>query len=67
MALYKNDRTVDIMYRYLSGDTLRQIGDAYGLTGERIRQICFKSMSQMLRHLTQYTKDVVERDKDTSL
>lgn len=55
--LYGDDRTVDILFRYFSGETLRQIGDDYGLSGERIRQICSKSMFQLRHLLTRIKED----------
>lgn len=56
-ALYGDDRTVDILFRYFSGETLRQIGDDYGLSGERIRQICSQSMYKMRHLLTRIKED----------
>ena len=38
-ALYKDDRIAQMMYRFFSGDTWAQIGEVYGVTGERARQI----------------------------
>lgn len=63
-ALYGDPRTVDIMYRYFSGQTLRQIGKAYGVSGERIRQICSKCMFQLRQLLVCFKNDVMKRQTD---
>jgi len=59
-ALFKEERAQDIMYRYLSGETLESIGKSYSLTRERIRQLCAKYNRKLIHHLTYYTKDVTE-------
>ena len=65
-ALYKDERLADIMFRYFSGETLEQIGGVYGLTRERIRQLCKKGIYRLMGMLSYFTKDVVEMkvDKD---
>ena len=66
-ALYQDERLADMMFRYFSGETLEQIGDAYGLTRERARQLCKKGMNRLMHQLSYFTKDVVEMkvDKET--
>lgn len=63
-ALYGDPRTVDIMYRYFSGQTLRQIGKAYGVSGERIRQICSKCMYRLQQLIICFKNDVMEKRTD---
>ena len=63
-ALYKDDRTVDIMYRYLSGQTLRKIGKTYGISGERVRQICSWSIFQLRHLLVDFKNDVMDKKAD---
>ena len=38
----ESDRDVSIIQRYLSGDTLQEIGDDFGITRERVRQLLRK-------------------------
>ena len=59
-ALYKDERTSEMMFRFFSGETLSQIGEAYGVTRERARQICEKGLSLLLNQLSYFTKDVVD-------
>ena len=63
-ALYGDARTVDIMYRYFSGQTLRQIGKAYGISGERVRQICSWSIFQLRKLLVDFKNDVMEKQAE---
>ena len=60
-ALYGDDRTVDIMYRYFSGQTLKQIGKAHGISGERVRQICSWSIFQLRILLVDFKNDVMDK------
>ncbi len=39
VALFKNKREFDIVYRRANGDTLEEIGREFGVTRERIRQL----------------------------
>ena len=66
-ALYGEGRESDIMYRYLSGQTLEEIGRVYDLSRERIRQLCVKYLRRLIYQITHYTKDVVDYkvDNDT--
>lgn len=59
-AIYKDKRTSEMMFRFFSGDTWAQIGEAHGVTGERARQICEKGLYLLLNQLSYFTKDVVE-------
>lgn len=63
-ALYGEGRAADIMHRYLSGQTLGKIGNEYGLTRERIRQLCAKYLRQLFNQISYYTKDVIEYEPD---
>lgn len=65
-ALYGDGRAADIMYRYFSGQTLEKIGNKYGLSRERIRQLCARYLHYLISQITYYTKDVIEfkADKD---
>ena len=63
-ALYKDERLADMMFRYFSGETLEQIGDAHGLTRERARQLCKRGTNRLMHHLSYFTKDVVEMKGD---
>ena len=63
-ALYGDSRTVDIMYRYFSGESLKQIGEVYGVTGERVRQICEKSLFELRQLLICFKKDVMDKQVD---
>ena len=63
-ALYGDDRIVDIMYRYFSGQTLRQIGKTHGISGERVRQICSWSIFKLRQLLVDFKNDVMEKQAD---
>lgn len=59
-ALYRDKRTSEMMFRFFSGETWTTIGEAYGLTSERARQICEKGLYLLLNQLSYFTKDMVE-------
>lgn len=63
-AIYKDERLVDMMFRYFSGETLEQIGDAYGVTRERARQLCEKGLNRLIGMISYFTKDIVEMEED---
>ncbi len=60
IALYGEGRASDIMYRYFSGQTLEKIGNDYGLTRERIHQLCVKYLRRLISQISYFTKDVIE-------
>ena len=66
-ALYRDDRLAEIMFRYFSGDTLEQIGGAYGLTRERTRQLCEKGLSRLMAKLSCFAKETMEKKDDREL
>ena len=59
-ALYKNERTSEMMFRFFSGNTWAEIGEAFGVTAERARQVCEKGLFTLLNQLSYFTKDIVE-------
>lgn len=45
----KSERNKRIITRVLEGETLQAVGNAYKLTGERIRQIVYRAMWRMFK------------------
>jgi hypothetical protein len=46
----KNERNVDIIKRRLAGESLQQIGDAYGISRERVNQIFHRALTNTSEH-----------------
>ena len=61
-GLFGDERTVEMMYRFFSGDTWGRIGEAVGESEEYARQTCKKALSYLFQQLSYFTKDIVEID-----
>ena len=61
-GLFGDDRTVEMMYHFFSGDTWGRIGEAVGESDEYARQTCKKALSYLFHQLSYFTKDIVEID-----
>jgi hypothetical protein len=49
--LLLDKRDIDIIKRIAKGESLRSIGESYGLTKERVRQLVFRAVANMKRSL----------------
>jgi hypothetical protein len=53
--LFLDKRDIDIIKRMAKGERLCSIGESYGLTKERVRQLVFRAVANMKKNLESST------------
>ncbi len=61
-SIIKEDRMYDfLLVRFCDGKTLQAIGDEFGISRERVRQLLEKYVKRLLRFLNCGIKDISEK------